>query len=354
MAAEVFTNWGYSLLAGDIDSEVTTLNVSAGTGVRFPTLAGGDWFRALILSETTSNVEVIKVTARTVDQFTIARGFEDIFGATGAGKAFEDGDTIYNAPSAGFFESFATAFNVQSGAMLYAAGSGSNTITASFTPALTAVPTAGAICLVKAAADNTGAVTYNPDGQGAVSVRKPSGGALVELASGDIIQNQMCVLVMGPTYWELTNPAGGQVPISGVIFWPASIASIPSGYLLCDGTSGTPDMRDVFPMGAGNTYAPGDTGGSADAVVIEHNHGGATGNDSPDHTHGLPSTVAFSQTLDGWDSSAAGGTNQGWPLAGQTTVGASVRHTHTIGSEGVSGVGLNLPPFYAGAWIQRV
>jgi len=49
--------------------------------------------------------------------------------------------------------------------------------------------------------------------------------------------------------------------------WYGSIADIPSGWQLCDGTNGTPDLRDRFLAGAGDTYAVNATGGN-----VEHNH----------------------------------------------------------------------------------
>ncbi len=48
-----------------------------------------------------------------------------------------------------------------------------------------------------------------------------------------------------------------------IIFWPFAIADIPSGWVICNGTLGTPDMRNLFPVGAGDTYNPDDTTGTA-------------------------------------------------------------------------------------------
>lgn len=42
--------------------------------------------------------------------------------------------------------------------------------------------------------------------------------------------------------------------------WSGSIGSIPAGYYLCDGQNGTPNLKDRFVVGAGNTYAVGNTG----------------------------------------------------------------------------------------------
>lgn len=53
------------------------------------------------------------------------------------------------------------------------------------------------------------------------------------------------------------------IPSGVILMWSGSIASIPSGYFICDGTNGTPDLRDSFIVGAGSTYSVGGTGGSA-------------------------------------------------------------------------------------------
>lgn len=50
----------------------------------------------------------------------------------------------------------------------------------------------------------------------------------------------------------------------GVIgYWSGSVETIPSGWSLCDGTNGTPDLRDKFVIGSGWAFVPGDTGGSS-------------------------------------------------------------------------------------------
>ena len=60
-----------------------------------------------------------------------------------------------------------------------------------------------------------------------------------------------------------------------IVMWSGVIGTIPVGYVLCNGENSTPDLRNRFVMGAGSTYEPGDTGGSADAVNVSHNHGGS-------------------------------------------------------------------------------
>jgi len=51
-----------------------------------------------------------------------------------------------------------------------------------------------------------------------------------------------------------------------ILLWSGSVASIPSGFALCNGSNGTPDLREKFVLGAGTT-APGATGGN-----LTHRH----------------------------------------------------------------------------------
>lgn len=57
------------------------------------------------------------------------------------------------------------------------------------------------------------------------------------------------------------------VPTGAILMWSGSIGSIPAGYVLCNGSNGTPDLRDRFVVGAGNTYAVGNTGGFTSSVA---------------------------------------------------------------------------------------
>ena len=53
--------------------------------------------------------------------------------------------------------------------------------------------------------------------------------------------------------------------LSGMIMMYNS-SSAPSGWYLCNGSNGTPDLRDRFIVGAGNSYSHGTTGGSVTAT----------------------------------------------------------------------------------------
>ena len=67
--------------------------------------------------------------------------------------------------------------------------------------------------------------------------------------------------------------------LGGIYLWFGSIASIPGTFRLCDGTLKTPDLRNRFLNGAGDSYVPDAGGGS-----INHNHPFT----SDGHGHTLP------------------------------------------------------------------
>lgn len=72
------------------------------------------------------------------------------------------------------------------------------------------------------------------------------------------------------------------LPSGTILLWSGSIATIPAGFVLCDGNNGTPDLRDRFLYGAGGARAPGYTGGST-----QHNHNFI--GDGHFHTHAVGS-----------------------------------------------------------------
>ena len=140
------------------------------------------------------------------------------------------------------------------------------------------------------------------------------------------------------------------VPSGCIMLWSGSIASIPSGWLLCNGSSGTPDLRDRFVVGAGSTYAVAATGGTADAVVVSHTHTATSNVSDPGHYHnsytsGAPNGGGAGACLSYFQG--AGGPQPTQPASTGITVGT------TITSAGVSGTNQNLPPYYALAYIMK-
>jgi hypothetical protein len=68
---------------------------------------------------------------------------------------------------------------------------------------------------------------------------------------------------------SIVEESGAGVPCGVIVMWSGSSSSIPSGWYLCDGNNGTPDLTDRFIVGAGGDYSPGDTGGSNKVTLEE-------------------------------------------------------------------------------------
>lgn len=134
------------------------------------------------------------------------------------------------------------------------------------------------------------------------------------------------------------------VPTGLICMWSGS--EIPKGWYLCDGTNGTPDLRDRFIVGAGSEYSVGATGGEKEhTLTIE---------EMPSHSHSLGS-ANVSKTFKAGQSSAYSGT---YPLIdengnnGNATINMG-EHTHTIGNTGGGQPHENRPPYYALAFIMK-
>mgnify|MGYP003353135798 CR=1 FL=1 len=70
-----FTNNASSTLASGITNSATSLTVATGQGALFPTLGAGDYFFCT-LANSGGSIEIVKVTARSTDTFTVVRGQE--------------------------------------------------------------------------------------------------------------------------------------------------------------------------------------------------------------------------------------------------------------------------------------
>jgi hypothetical protein len=155
-----------------------------------------------------------------------------------------------------------------------------------------------------------------------------------------------------------TTPTWGSgFPSGGIIMWSGTIATIPSGWLLCNGSSGTPDLRNRFVIGAfqdttGVAYttvtgSDTQTGGSKDAITVSHTHTATSTVTDPGHTH---------TTLVNTSSASSGGgvsviQNGAGGTTGTATTGITVATTNA--STGSSGTNANLVPYFALAYIMK-
>jgi hypothetical protein len=141
------------------------------------------------------------------------------------------------------------------------------------------------------------------------------------------------------------TPTWGNAFVAGMIMlWSGSSATIPTGWLLCDGTNSTPDLRNRFVVGATSTYAVGATGGSADAIVVSHTHTATVTDPGHLHTYNYPSSIGL----------AGGGNNLSAGSGSSTnTSTASTGITVSNSTTGSSGTNANLPPYYALCYIMK-
>lgn len=135
------------------------------------------------------------------------------------------------------------------------------------------------------------------------------------------------------------------LPTGAIVLWSGSIGSIPSGWVLCNGSNGTPDLRNRFIVGAGSTYSVDATGGSADAIVVSHTHTATSVVTDPGHVHSVPVSIGGGSGGSGLSDYQVGGTTA------SATTGITV--ATTINSAGNSGTNANLPPYYALCYIMK-
>ena len=142
----------------------------------------------------------------------------------------------------------------------------------------------------------------------------------------------------------------GTIPIGGIIMWSGTIANIPTGWALCNGSNSTPDLRNRFVVGAHSDGAGGaGPGFDADNGTLSSNYtpgntGGYTGigltiGEIPSHSH----TVSSVCTFPGDVSDPAGGGN-------------NHNNTSSLGTSSAGGDKFheNRPPYYALAFIMRI
>jgi len=151
-------------------------------------------------------------------------------------------------------------------------------------------------------------------------------------SSTDVIPFSNGSVTSKTTVSSLLSLASG-IPAGGIIMWSGSLASIPTGWALCDGQSGRPDLRSRFIVGAGQgtgltNYAVAATGG-VESVTL-------TIAQMPSHSHGGVPQRASTQT----------GASGGFPPVNFNNI--------NTGSAGEDQPHENRPPYYALAFIIKL
>lgn len=141
--------------------------------------------------------------------------------------------------------------------------------------------------------------------------------------------------VLGGEKLSLNNLASNSsvsdsVPIGSIIAWSGEPSNIPNGWSICDGTNGTPDLRNKFVLGSSSEKPMGTTGGAETHTLSVE--------EMPAHRH--TNTIYTPWNIYGYGS--GGGLNTATPNGDNTGIaGGSKPHN-------------NMPPFYTLYYIMKV
>jgi len=164
-----------------------------------------------------------------------------------------------------------------------------------------------------------------------------------------------------------TNFAGSGTGLTGIeafvtgmiILWSGAANAIPSGFVLCNGSNSTPDLRGRFVVGYSNTdgdYDVGDAGGSKQVTLSEsqlpsHNHSASSSVNDPGHFHSyIDQYVVINNGYRPWPANNNDCAQRNINTGSQTT-GISV--STTIGNTGSGSAIENRPPYYALCYIMK-
>lgn len=190
---------------------------------------------------------------------------------------------------------------------------------------------------------NTGSTLSSGIGtQRVVLTTQTSGTMTSSSTNADLTFDSTTSTLSAPTF-----AGNGTIPIGGIIMWYGNIVDIPSGWSLCNGSNGTPDLRSRFVVGATDDGSTGVTfdanTGAVSGSYAPHNTGGSVAHqlsvaEMPSHTH----TEQYNVNSSGQDQAGSGsGDNDN-------------TSTRDSGSTGGDDYHENRPPYYALAFIMRI
>ena len=173
-------------------------------------------------------------------------------------------------------------------------------------------------------------------------------------------ENAGDVTVIGvDTVGKIHKSKAAAVPIGGIIMWSGAINSLPSGFYLCNGENGTPNLVNRFIVGAGDSYAVDGYGGNNEITLASGQIPEMTTSDpSPSLTGAVTKvseTFNDSGTVSGIFTKEAGFNEGNTPKTVDTSatgkLSIDATHTHTVGNSSPSTVDIR-PPYYALAFIM--
>lgn len=136
---------------------------------------------------------------------------------------------------------------------------------------------------------------------------------------GSVVELRLTAGSIGEIASQLTTDilAATQLPRGIITMWSGATNAVPSGWALCDGNNGTPNLKDRFIVGAGQSYGVGNTGGNWTQTPSVWTNAAGTGiqvagtaintSQMPWHTHsGSVGSDASIRVQDSIQSSSAG------------------------------------------------
>lgn len=142
------------------------------------------------------------------------------------------------------------------------------------------------------------------------------------------------------------------IPTGVIVMWSGSTSDVPTGWALCNGENGTPDLRNRFVVGAGASYSVGARGG-ADTIALGIEQ-------MPRHTHSFESSNAKVYIYTSRGSYGSGGsydedlTSSSYGASSGEYAGYVDLSDASIGSKGSGQPIENRPPYYALCYIMKV
>jgi hypothetical protein len=343
MSIQLFTNNPSSLLASGITNVSSTLALTPGTGTLFPSPGAGQ-IAVVTVEDVSGNIEIMWCTSRSADSLTVTRAQEGTTALT-----FASGSRVELRVTAGTLAGFLqkgggdTLSGTTNLGGILALGGGGSIQGGEFTGYHRSAP---------------GVTT----GQIAVVAGQPYSGANLILTAGNVTTGL---------------PAGTSLCYTNmIVMWYGSSGSIPTGWLLCNGANGTPNLTDKFVIGAGGAQAPsfGNTGGTLTPSLS----GGTISGTVDPHTLTIAEMPAHGHNYWGpaGASSVASGSGHGWDwgvaASSQTNTpagsadngahafiqnqGGGTGHSHTLTGATVGGSmasGAALPPFVGLFFIMK-
>ena len=158
---------------------------------------------------------------------------------------------------------------------------------------------------------------------------------------------------------SLQTAADSGIPSGVIVMWSGTYNNIPSGWHLCDGTSGTPDLRNRFIYGVNTSYGAGNDGDlntTGGASTHTHDMGGALVHFAAPNINLVTAdvTAPFEFGLSGYyfSSETDGSVNLLLYITATADAGGSVYPARTASGETTDTAG-TVPPYYKLAYIMK-